>query len=101
MSIKLKSTYLKELKRILHANVPHAEVWAYGSRVRGDCHEGSDLDLVVHHPKNSNAHLSALANLKEAFINSTIPILIDVLGWSSLPQSMQDEISKAYVVIQP
>ncbi|MFN5236631.1 MAG: nucleotidyltransferase domain-containing protein [Bacteroidota bacterium] len=26
------------------------EVWAYGSRVNGDAHEGSDLDLVIRTP---------------------------------------------------
>ena len=29
---------------------PTAEVWAYGSRVTGEAHEASDLDLVVRRP---------------------------------------------------
>jgi len=26
-----------------------AEVWAYGSRVKGTAHDGSDIDLVIRH----------------------------------------------------
>lgn len=32
---------------LLGQHVPQAEVWAYGSRVNGGAHEGSDLDLVL------------------------------------------------------
>jgi len=39
---------VEELKRrLLDAGVPLIEVWAFGSRVRGDFDEESDLDVVL------------------------------------------------------
>ena len=32
------------------------EVWAYGSRVNGRAHEGSDLDLVIRSPNAALPH---------------------------------------------
>ena len=40
------------IKAILNQWLPHAEVWAYGSRVKGHSHEMSDLDLVIRNPMN-------------------------------------------------
>ena len=38
------------LEGILREHVPGVEVWAYGSRVSGHSHGGSDLDLVLRGP---------------------------------------------------
>jgi predicted nucleotidyltransferase len=35
------------VQQILATLLPEAEIIAYGSRVTGTAHEGSDLDLVV------------------------------------------------------
>ena len=39
------------LEEILREHVPGVEVWAYGSRVSGHSHGGSDLDLVLRGPE--------------------------------------------------
>ena len=38
---------LEILKNILKEFCPNSEVYAYGSRINGKAHEGSDLDLFV------------------------------------------------------
>ena len=48
--LDLSPRHLALLRDILARHVPEAEVWAYGSRVLGTAHEGSDLDLVLRHP---------------------------------------------------
>jgi uncharacterized protein len=40
------------LLQFLRRYSPEAEVWAYGSRVNGDGHECSDLDLVLRNPSD-------------------------------------------------
>jgi uncharacterized protein len=52
LKLNLKPDHLRLLLDILKAHAPEAEVWAYGSRVNGRGHEGSDLDLVVRSPAN-------------------------------------------------
>ena len=69
-SLDLPERYLEQVRDLLRTHVPHAEVWAYGSRVSGGGHEASDLDLVLRNPANLREEAAGLFNLKEAFIES-------------------------------
>ena len=84
------------LIEILKSYCPNAEVWAYGSRIKGEAHEGSDLDLVV---KDFGTSDATLGGLRELFTESRIAFLIDVHEFDYLPKFMQEEILKDYVVI--
>jgi len=88
--------YLVTLNRRIREQIPDAEIWAFGSRINKQNHEASDLDLVVHQKKSKPG---AFTKFKNSIINSNIPILIDILDWSSIPDSFKDEIKKNHVVI--
>ncbi len=85
------------LKDILISYCPDAEIWAYGSRLNGDAHSGSDLDLVVKDFHSKNAKLYELKNL---FSESNIPFTIDIQEFYKLPKSFQDEILKNYIILK-
>ncbi len=90
--IFVKERFLTELKNIFKQTVPNAQVWAYGSRINGTAHEGSDLDLVLVGDGDIYA-------LKEALQESNIPFLVDVVKFENLPESFKKEILKKYVVL--
>lgn len=94
--LNVKDEYLKELKDIFTKYCPKAEIWAYGSRVKNDCHSGSDLDLVVKSFNEDNKHLY---ELKDLLNESDIPFLMDIQDFEKLPKSFQDEIKKEYIRI--
>lgn len=96
----LEPRHLTLLQHILHQQVPHTEVWAYGSRVTGGAHETSDLDLVLRAPTDPKAEVVGYLALKEALQASTLPITVDIQSWWRLPDSFQQEIERAYVVVQ-
>ncbi len=75
------------------------KVWAYGSRVNGMAHEGSDLDLVVLPDGDGMLDLSELGIFKDLLQESTIPILVQVLDWNRIPESFQANILKEYEVL--
>jgi uncharacterized protein len=95
-SLKLNKKYLEELKSIFATYIPQEEIWVYGSRVVGDAHEGSDLDIVIRHPDNLDQRQEVLFDIKEAITESNIPILVDVLDWALIPESFRNEIRKNY-----
>lgn len=99
-SLKLPPRYLEMLMVLLQRYVPETEVWAYGSRVNGDCHEASDLDLVVRNPAAPDESVSELFQLKEALVESNLPIRVDVVDWARIPDSFRCEIERAHVVVQ-
>ena len=98
--IDLLPRHREEIRRLLRETAPEAEVWAYGSRVTGGSHEGSDLDLVVRDPDDPDHPQGALlARLREAFVDSNIPFLIDLHDWATLPESYRREIERHHVPI--
>lgn len=97
--LDLPNRYRSELETLLERHVPDAEVWAYGSRVNGESHDGSDLDLVLRGP-NLEPLGGSYYDLLEAIERSSIPILIQAHDWAALPESFHWEIERDYVVVQ-
>ncbi len=85
---------------LLRAFVPGAEVWAYGSRLSGKAHPGSDLDLVVRTPGALRQPCPAVERLRTAFRESDIPIFVDVHDWALLPEAFQKEIAARFLPLQ-
>ncbi len=97
--LSLPLRYRRMVEELLREHVPDAEVWAYGSRVNGESHEGSDLDLVVRGPGLEPLGVEFI-DLVEAFHESNIPILVQPHDWVKLPESFHREIERDYVVVQ-
>ena len=98
--LDLPPRYRRIVQALLREHVPDAEAWAYGSRVNGSSHEGSDLDLVLRSPTLELIPSGRLADLAEAFEQSNIPILVQAHDWARLPESFHQEIERDYVVVQ-
>ena len=98
--LDLPRRYRRIVEALLREHVPDAEVWAYGSRVNGESHEGSDLDLVVRGPDLKRIPSGPLAGLIEALEDSNVPILVQTHDWARLPESFHWEIERGYVVVQ-
>ena len=90
----LKPEYINALCRIFDSYCPKSEIWAYGSRVYGDNHVGSDLDLVVMIFEPTKR----ISELKKLISNSDLPFLVDITEYNSLPLSFQKEIREKGIV---
>ena len=80
------------------ANFP-IEIWAYGSRVNGKAHAGSDLDLVI---RSLNLHpipKEITEDLIDKIRESNIPILVELRDWNSLPKSFHQNIEQNYEIL--
>lgn len=100
--LDLRPEWLAEVRRLLDQYVPDAEVLAFGSRVNGNAHEGSDLDLLIRNPETPERSHPRLNQLRTAFAESSLPILVDLLDWAVIPEDFRAEIHKGPVeVLQP
>ena len=97
--LALPRRYRDQLEALLSEHVPDVEVWAYGSRVNGESHEGSDLDLALRGPALEPLD-GGFYDLLEAIEKSNIPILVQAHDWAMLPESFHREIERDYVVVQ-
>jgi len=75
------------------------EVWAYGSRVNGTAHRGSDLDLVVRSPDLEKLPVDVIKRLKEKIQFSNIPIVVELFDWARLPESFHQNINNQHEVL--
>ena len=97
--LALPRRYRDQLEALLREHVPDVEVWTYGSRINGESHEGSDLDLVLRGPALEPLD-GGFYDLLEAIEKSNIPILVQAHDWAMLPESFHREIERDYVVVQ-
>ncbi len=98
--LQLSERHLRLLCALLAEHAPDAQVWAYGSRITGHAHEGSDLDIVVRNPANLNAEITNWASLQDALRDSDLPMLVDIHDWARLPAAFHRTIEQGYVEIQ-
>lgn len=75
------------------------DVWAYGSRVTGGAHDGSDLDLVLRTPDLNALPYDQFFALRERITKSNIPILVELHDWARLPERFHQNILRKYEVL--
>jgi len=93
--LNLKPEHALILFEIFKKYCHKAEIWAYGSRVKGDFHNGSDLDLTV---INFGEDDKSILQLRKLVRESDIPFLVDLTMFNDLPISFQNEIKKGYMI---
>ena len=87
------------LEGLLREHLPDVEVWAYGSRVSGRSHDGSDLDLVLRAHGLLRIESTRLAGFREALRQSNLPFLVEARDWARLPPRFHREIEREHVVL--
>ena len=97
--LRLSPRHRAQLEALLREHLPDVEVWAYGSRITGASHDGSDLDLVLRAPDLQKIPIGRLSDLWEALRESTIPFLVEARDWARLPEEFHGEIERDYVVL--
>jgi MSHA biogenesis protein MshP len=91
--IDLDRATLNKIKRILYLHVPACQVWAFGSRVgKIKHHPNADLDLALECSDSQLPDWEQMEQLRQAFSESDIPILVDISLWEDLPPALQQHI---------
>ena len=71
--------------------------WAFGSRVTGRARRFSDLDLAL--DAGRPLTLDELAELREAFTESDLPMLVDLVDWTTLDPAFRARIEAHRAVL--
>lgn len=98
-TLDLSPAHLRQVLDVLERTVPHAEVWAYGSRVNHTAHEGSDLDLVVRNPGGLEVPQKGLHHLRDALEESNLPFVVEVRDWARIPEEFRHDIERQPMVV--
>lgn len=95
--LDLPADQLALVRAILDRHVPHAKVWAFGSRVQGTAERFSDLDLAIEDTEELS--LRTLGNLKHDFIESDLPISVDILDMRTVKQPFKGIVVRQRVAL--
>jgi predicted nucleotidyltransferase len=96
----LNEKYKQILLQIFDEEISEpVEVLAYGSRVTGNAHDGSDLDLSIRRFDKQPISTENLLTLIKKIQDSNIPILIDLHDWALLPETFHRQIEKQHEVL--
>jgi type I restriction enzyme S subunit len=99
MSDAVTAAQWQLLMTIIDAHIPNAEVWAFGSRMNGRHHRGSDLDVVIISPPILS--LAQMAHLREALSESDLPWAVDIVEWGRCSDAFRAIIQAQYQIISP
>jgi len=96
--INVTESQMQIILRILDRYVPDSQVWAFGSRVKGNFKSYSDLDLVV--ISEDKMSITEFGELIEAFQESDLPFRVDVLDWHAISPEFRQVIKRKYEVLK-
>ena len=97
--VQIATRHRRILEALVRKHLPGVEVWAYGSRVNGRSHDGSNLDLVLRAPDLKKLPAGQLLDFEHAIRESAIPFLVEAQDWACLPERFHREIERGYVVM--
>ena len=97
--LHLRPRHRRLIEELARKHLPGTEIWAYGSRVNGQSHDGSDLDLVLRGPGLAETPSLQLGEFEEALRDSTLPFLVEVHDWARLPERFHPQIEREYAVM--
>lgn len=92
--IKLSENELRTVKNILKNYASNYEVLVFGSRVAGNTHEYSDIDIALR--GTDKIDLLVLAAIKDEFQNSDLPFRVDIIDFNRVSSEFQAVILSNY-----
>ena len=87
----------QQVSAILRRYLPNNEVWAFGSRVKGNAKPYSDLDLAI--ITDTPLPLALLAEVAEAFSESDLPWKVDLVDWATTSERFRQVIAEQKLIL--
>lgn len=96
--LQLSDIEWQQVSAILQRYLPQYEVWAFGSRVKGNAKPYSDLDLAI--ISDTPLPLALLAEIAEAFSESDLPWKVDLVDWATTSEQFQQVIAEQSLTLK-
>ena len=95
--LQLSDSEWQQVNAILQRYLPQYEVWAFGSRVKGNAKPYSDLDLAI--VSDTPLPLALLAEVAEAFSESDLPWKVDLVDWATTSERFRQVIAEQKLIL--
>lgn len=95
--IDLSTLQLRTVRATLKLNVPGVPAFLFGSRATGRVKKYSDVDIALMPTQPLN--WLVLADLREAFETSNLPVTVDVIDWSTASPGFRAAVEPQLVAL--
>lgn len=95
-AVDLTQNDICELKKILKVNLTNEKVILFGSRVNGNSHLHSDLDIAI--ISDEKLTWQMISNIRESFENASFSFRIDFLDYHRISNDFQMIINKTGII---
>ncbi|MEW5682145.1 MAG: nucleotidyltransferase domain-containing protein [Pseudomonadota bacterium] len=95
--LQVSDSEWQQVSAILKRHLPNNEVWAFGSRVKGNAKAYSDLDLAI--ITDTPLPLALLAEIAEAFSESDLPWKVDLVDWATTSERFRQVIAGKKLIL--
>ncbi len=85
------------IKSVLHQYIPNARFYIFGSRAKDSAQRYSDLDVII--ASDEPIALHTLALLADAFSESDLPFMVDLIDWQRISNEFQEHVQREWVVL--
>jgi uncharacterized protein len=92
----ISSAVKDKIIRVIHALIPEARIYLFGSRARGTYTDRSDIDIALEADKPLKR--VDIGEVRDMLNASNISYKIDVVDLNSLPEEMRSAILKERVL---
>ena len=89
-TVDLQPDQLFLVKAILNKYIPNRDVVAFGSRATWTAKDYSDLDLAILGQEPLSGRITA--SLREEFVESALPVKVDVVEWARIDEEFREII---------
>jgi predicted nucleotidyltransferase len=99
-NININPNHLTMIIEILKKNISNdILVWVFGSRVNSSFKKFSDIDLLLQHKNNILIPLKKLASIKADFVESDLPIHVDIIDYNSISGVFKENVNTTKVLL--
>lgn len=89
---------ISKILKGIRLHLPHARIYAFGSRVAGKARKYSDLDLAL--DNGDPISLSLVIKIKEALSETDIPMVIDIIDYRSISQDFKTVVDQQKIELK-
>lgn len=98
MPLQLKKNEIDVVKKILRLFLSEdIDYRAFGSRAKNTARQYSDLDIVL--ISKESIPLNIISHLKEAFAESDLPFMVDIVDWQLITPDFREKIKQEWQVL--
>lgn len=90
--MSINENYKQKIISLISAILPHAKIYLFGSRAKGNYHETSDIDIAIDNKQKIDRKI--ISQVKNAIDAFNIPYTIDIVDLNDVSETLKKQLER-------